>query len=220
MSKGLPRVDIEATHTGDITGAQRLGRRRLLGAGIGGAALSLLPFLSGRVQAASGATTTTEPPRRPTREDTELLLAAQRLELTIRDLYDLAITGVPDWTEAEATVMVNFRESHEEYANQFAALLGSPSGAARSEEIYQRLAEVVVTGKAEALEAGWQLESGAVATYHEMLAELQGINGAALVASIQIAEARHCTVLADLLGTDDLALLLVDEEADPIQVNG
>lgn len=59
-----------------------------------------------------------------------------------------------------------------------------------------------------------------MAAHDEILGQLQGTNGAVLIASIQMAEARHCTALAALSGATDLAQLLVDDEADALQVNG
>jgi hypothetical protein len=59
-----------------------------------------------------------------------------------------------------------------------------------------------------------------VATHLDLLAKLQGVNGAALVASIQISEARHVTALRTLAGITDEAELLVDTEADSLQGAG
>ena len=70
------------------------------------------------------------------------------------------------------------------------------------------------------LSTAYTAESGAVAMYDELLGQLQGKDGAVLVASIQMAEARHCTVLATMNGQTDLAQLLVDDEADALQANG
>ncbi|MGZ4760892.1 MAG: hypothetical protein ACXV7I_00555, partial [Ilumatobacteraceae bacterium] len=80
-------------------------RRRLLGIGLGGAAVSLLPFLSGRASAttppnstsdtavvtAAATTTTTAPPLRPSDDDVTLLGFGQSVELAARDLYDVAL---------------------------------------------------------------------------------------------------------------------------------
>ncbi|MFM2077044.1 MAG: hypothetical protein RJA49_934, partial [Actinomycetota bacterium] len=84
VSKGTPRVEIESTQSG-VEVAQRLPRRGLLAAGIGGVAVSLLPFLSGRASATTpptdASTTTTAPPKRPTDDDTALLGFALQAEL-------------------------------------------------------------------------------------------------------------------------------------------
>lgn len=220
MSKGQPRVDIEETHSGTPAGAPALGRRRLLiGAGLGGAALSLLPFMSGTALASSGGgTTTTAPPRRPTPADEELLNEAQAFELSIRDLYDVAITSI-EWGADEATVMLTFRQSHEDYATGLNGALGRNAVNRRNERLFEELKGQFGKDRESALQAAWTVTSAAVATYMQMLGELQGTNLAGRVASVQVAEARHCTVLAQLLGTEDLALLLVDEEAEVIEVD-
>ena len=83
-------MEIELTESVDHAAPQRVGRRALIGVGVGGAAVSLLPFLSGRAGATTAdGTTTTVPPRRPTATDAELLGTAQQVELTARELYDV-----------------------------------------------------------------------------------------------------------------------------------
>ena len=68
--------------------------------------------------------------------------------------------------------------------------------------------------------AAQAFESSAVATHGDVIAKLQGTDGAALLASIQIAEARFCTALADLAGDTDPVTLLVDEEAESLVGRG
>jgi hypothetical protein len=63
------------------------------------------------------------------------------------------------------------------------------------------------------LDAMYTLESTAVATYTEMLSQLQGTDGASLMASILIMEACHGTVLAYMNGSTNLDELLVVPEA-------
>lgn len=219
-------MEIEATHAG-LAGARRVGRRGLLAAGLGGASASLLPVLLGRAAATTPDdstpdenTTTTAPPKRPSEADVALLGAAQQVELTMVALYDDAIAGVTGWSDEDAVVMVAFREAHEDSAVAISALLGRQAPNARSESLYSALAPSFVGGRDDVVATAWEAESAAVATHGELLGSLQGFNGATLIAAIQMAEARHCTVLADLLGTDDPALLLVDDEADPLEVNG
>jgi hypothetical protein len=66
------------------------------------------------------------------------------------------------------------------------------------------------------LNAAYAFESTAVATHTDVLGKLQGTDGASLIASIIIVEARHGTVLAYLNGSTDLDQLLVDTEADAL----
>lgn len=202
----------------DSGAAGRVGRRALLGAGIGGAALSLLPFLSGRASA-SAEDTTTAPPKRPTDDDIALLAFAQQVELTARDLYDGAI-GIGGWTDAEAAVMVWLRESHEAFAQALSGLLGNKAPGTRSDEVYAALSSDFRRSRPVAVEAARALESTAVATHLDVLGRLRGTDAAVLVASIQIAEARHCTALAHLSGSDALSDLLVDTEAPSLVGEG
>ncbi|MEZ5272213.1 MAG: ferritin-like domain-containing protein [Ilumatobacteraceae bacterium] len=212
-------MEIEVTQAGPAAASPRIGRRHVLGAGVGGAALSLLPFLAGRAQASAGDTTTTAPPKRPTDADTALLGQAQQVELTFVDLFDTAIAAT-DWSEAEAAVMVEFREVHKEYAAALSALLGRNAPNAPSEALMSSLQAGFSGAKEGILSTAYTAESGAVAMYDELLGQLQGKDGAVLVASIQMAEARHCTVLAAMNGQTELAQLLVDDEADALQANG
>ena len=213
-------MDIEVTQTGATAGAQRVGRRHLLGAGLGGAALSLLPFLSGRARAEAAPEETTTVPKAPTSDDIALLASAQQLELTVRDLYDSAIAGVAGWSDTQAAVMVAIREAHEEFANSLSGLLGREAPGTRSDSLFDGQVGSLAGTPDEALMAAAELESGAVATHAEILGALQSFNGAELIAAIQMAEARHCTVLAHLADSRDYAVLLVDEEAASLQVNG
>ncbi|MDO8391811.1 MAG: ferritin-like domain-containing protein [Actinomycetota bacterium] len=215
-------MDIEVTEIGEKAAPQRLGRRALLGAGVGGAALSLLPLLSGRAVAAPAEgenTTTTAPPTRPTSADVALLAFAQQLELTARDLYDkaLAATG---WSAAELTVVSTFRESHEAYAQSLSGLLGADAPGAASPELLRTLGSGWAGAPGKFLAAAYELESAAVATHADLIAQLQGTDALSLIASIQIAEARHGTVLADMAGMTELPDLLVETEANSLLVQG
>ncbi|MEY2415416.1 MAG: hypothetical protein QOH53_750, partial [Ilumatobacteraceae bacterium] len=97
-------MDIDVTEPAAADGALR---RRLLGIGLGGAAVSLLPFLVGRANATTpttgpsdttAATTTTAPPKQPTGDDVSLLGFSQSVELAARNLYDVAL-GTSDFDD-------------------------------------------------------------------------------------------------------------------------
>lgn len=207
---------MQATHAASGVVPATVGRRRLLGLGLGlGAGATLLPLLSAGTAAAAAA-----PPKSPTADDVDLLAAANRLELTLREVYDDAITGVAGWTDEQAAVMVAMREAHEEFANAISGALGADAPGERSETAYAALRNAAKGTPADVLVAMWGVESAAVATHMAILGQLVGTNGAALTASIQIAEARHCTILADLAGITDRSLLLVDQEAAAIEVKG
>jgi hypothetical protein len=217
-------VEIEVTQSG-VEAERRLPRRGILAAGIGGAALSLLPFLSGRAFASAttdstpGSTTTTAPPLRPTDDDVTLLAYAQQLELTAAGLYQAAISGVAGWSDVQASVMTEMRESHLAYGNTLSGLLGKSAPGTRSEELFAAWKSKFGGSTDDVVKAAAELESAAVATYLDMLATLQGMNGASTVSSIMIAEARHGTALLELAGSTDLSELLVDTEADSLLGN-
>ena len=192
-------------------------RRRVLVAGLAGTALSLV---GGR--AASAGTTppseepeTTEPPALPTAADLELLGFAQSFELTARDLYAAALEAGAD------DPMIGFmRDQHQAYADILAGILGTNAPGTRDDGLYDELeSSFAVADVAAVAEAGYDLESTAVATHTELLRQLEGIDGAKTVASILVVEARSCTVLADLAGNGtDLDALFVND-AEPLAVS-
>jgi hypothetical protein len=198
-------------------------RRALIGAGIGGAALSLLPFLSGRAAATAtttaGTTTTTAPPLRPTDADVALLGFAQQVEITAAALYDQALAKVK-WTPEQQVVVATIRQAHVAYAQRISATLGRQAPNTKSADLFTKLSPSFTGDSTAVLTAAWKLESAAVATHLDLLAKLQGINGGALVASILVTEARHCTILADLASLSDLPSLLVDTEESSLLGNG
>jgi rubrerythrin len=213
-------VDIDVTEPAKADNALR---RRLLGIGLGGAAVSLLPFLVGRAAAttpSSGptdstpATTTTAPPKRPTSDDVTLLSFAQSVELAARDLYDdaLAAKGFDDDTRA---VIATIRESHDAYAASLSGMLGR-AAPQKADSIGTDLKSSFGGDPSSILSSAYNLESTAVATHLDILGQLQGTDGASLIASILVVEARHGTVLAYLNGATSLDELLVSTEADAL----
>ena len=198
-------------------------RRRLLGIGLGGAAVSLLPFLVGRANATTpttgpsettAATTTTAPPKRPSDNDVTLLGFAQSVELAARNLYDVAM-GTNDFDDNTRAVIATIRESHDAYAASLSAILGRLA-LQSANPVFDTLKSSFGGDKKSVLDAAYSLESTAVATHTDVLGKLQGTDGASLIASILIVEARHGTVLAYLNGSTDLDALLVDTEADAL----
>jgi hypothetical protein len=218
-------VDNEVTQTG-VEMEQRSSRRGLIAAGVGGAALSLLPFLSGRADAADttttadSTTTTTTPPKRPTDSDIPLLAAAQKAEFTAQALYGLAINRVKGWSPEQATVMTTLAGSHQAYANAFSGMLGRVAPNAADETILGKFDSSFTGSTDDVLKAAATLESALVATHLDILGQLQGVNGATQIAAIVSAEARHVTVLRDLAGSTTLSDLLVDKEAASLLGNG
>ena len=194
-------------------------RRRLLGIGLGGAAVSLLPFLPGRASAtttstSTPATTTTTPPKRPTDDDVTLLGFAQSVELAARQLYDVAL-ATKGFDDNQRAVIATIRESHDAYAAALSGMLGREAPQSVN-PIFDDLESSFGGDASAVLGAAYGFESTAVATHTDILRSLQGTDGAALIASILIVEARHGTVLAHLAGDSKLDDLLVATEADAL----
>lgn len=204
-------------------------RRALLSAGAGISGVSLLA-LTGRGFASSSsdsttttapaAPTTTSPPRRPTDADVNLLGAAQQVELTARGLYDEAINA-GGWDESgqTLTVITTIREAHEAAAQSLAGLLGNDAPGEMASQLFTSLRNDFRGGVSARLEAMYRLESAIVATHTEVLGGLVGIDGAALIAAIQSAEARHGVALADLNGQTVVSTLLVATEEPALVIS-
>jgi Ferritin-like domain len=216
-------VDIDVT---EPSAADSALRRRLLGIGLGGAAVSLLPFLVGRANAttpttgssdttpATTTTTTTAPPKQPTDDDVSLLGFSQSVELAARNLYDVAL-GTDDFDDNTRAVLATIRESHDAYAASLSAILGRLAPQIVN-PVFDSLQSSFGGDTKSVLDAAYALESTAVATHTDVLGKLQATDGASLIASILIVEARHGTVLAYMNGSTDLDELLVDNEADAL----
>ena len=186
-------------------------RRRVLTAGLAGTTLALAGWRTAH------ATTPPTPPERPTDADTEVLAALQGLELAARDLYQAAVdSGASD----EAGVLTTLRDNHEGYANGISGLIGGAAPQTADEAIFAEFeAEFATSDLTVVADAGYEFESRVVATYLEALGQIEGIDGAALAASILIVESRQCAVLADLGGHgDDFDALLVND-ASPLSLS-
>jgi hypothetical protein len=206
-------IELSDSATGATGAASRLRRRTVIGVGVGAAA-SLLPMLSARAGAATARVAGAgdpPPPQRPTDADIEVLAALQQIELSVLALYDQAI-ALSGWPAAQAAVVTTFRESHAAYAQAIGALLGGDAPGEADQALVDRFATDFGRTPTKAMEAAVELESALVATHLAALGLLEGTDGAALVASIQIAEARHTTVLAEMTDASALADLLVDSE--------
>jgi len=199
----IPKGPSRVTHTaeGDAVTSAISTRRGLLGAGLAGTALALLPGRSTR--ASTG--------ERVGEADLALLTFAQSLELTARDLYEGAIAA-----GADDPVFAFLADQHEAYAQGIASFIGEPANTADDTVFGELESAFAVSDRTPVATAGYDLESAAVATHTELLARLESVDGAKLIASMLAMEARHCVVLADLSGRgDDLNVLLVNS-ADPI----
>jgi len=200
--------------------------RRVLAAALSGAALSLLPILGGRASAKAGTTATTPPsgngttngsiattaastagvdettataqPKRPTPEDVDLLGFAQTVELSAVSLYGHALeTG--DFQPLESAMLNTVRQAHLAYGQSLSGLLGRDAPNHRNESMYTEL-EADFSGDAKSIiTAAAALEDTLVATHTALVGQLIGLDGANLVASILIVEARQATVLKNEL---------------------
>lgn len=201
-------------------------RRRLLAAGFSGTALSLLGSRAvsaspdtttptgdeGSGPPESAATTTTEPPQRPTPDDVPLLQFAESFELAARDLYQAAIDA-----GAEEETLPALRDNHQAAASILKGMLGTQSASSRSDDVFDRFERDFSTTDIPALATvGYELESTAVATHTELVGELVGIDGAHLIASILVVEARQAVVMADLGGRGDDFDALFENDAQPL----
>jgi Ferritin-like domain len=221
-------VDLEQT---DSAPPGTLARRRLLRAGVGGAALSLLPMLARHASAttpdtapgntepapvdAEPASTTTAPPQRPTADDIPLLTFAQSVEMVAVERYTAAIAAA-EWSSDEAVVLGTIREGHLGYVNALAGMLGR-DGITQPEPAVEAEIPEFGTSAAAILAAAGAFESVAVATNLELIGELQGTSPAALLAAVVSVEARNGTALASLAGNTSIDGLLVTGDAVPLR---
>lgn len=146
---------------------------------------------------------TTTPPRRPTEADVALLAYAQSVECTARDLYRQAIdAGAGDEHLAS---LVAIAAHHDAYAQAISAVIGKSAPQERDENLF-RSASAQFRGNTNQMAlAAHELENTLVVTHQSLLAELDGIEGSALIASILITEARHATALAAIAGLSPIA---------------
>jgi hypothetical protein len=172
-------------------------RRRLLA---GGAAAAAIAVVGGRAASAA--------PSVLSDAELGLLKFAQRLELTARDLYDLAMESGLDDPLLEA-----MSEQHEAYAQGIAGLSGL-SADSRNDDLFNELSDSFVGSGA--LQSAYDLESAAVATHIQLLDLISDADAAGLIASIISAESRHCVVLADVLGRGSELGATLGNDATPI----
>lgn len=193
------------TAPGDHAPQIHTSRRSLLSAGFGAGILATaLSTLTGRSASALEASSGIE-------DDRELMKLAMALELTARDLYDVAAAA-----GADATVARAMREQHESYAQALAGVSGASANTHIEAVFAQFQRRFASSDTAAVARVAYELESAAVATHTELLGLLSEASSARLIASIISVEARHCAVLANLSGQgDDLDALIVNS-ADPI----
>ena len=176
--------------------ASGLSRRRVVGAGLGGAALALG---ADRIAAAQ---TTPTPPLAPTGTDRDLLTFAMSVELAARDLYREALSAGAEVGDPNLFDVI--ANNHEQYATVLAGELGRSAGDARDQALYDDWSAQFDTNDLATLgQDAYDFENVLVATHTELIGVLVGLHAAEIIASIVTVEARHCAVLADVAGVAD-----------------
>ena len=153
-------------------------------------------------------------PVRPTAADTELLASAQATALAVRDLYQAAVAAGAGGEHVAC--LVSIAAHHDAYAQSISSLIGRAAPQSRDSKVFSsNKADFGSDTMATAL-AAHALENSLVAAHTELVGELVGTEGAALIASMVIIEARHVVALAAIAGKsaiDDTDLFLVTPEA-------
>ena len=128
--------------------------------------------------------------------DKALLVVAQSAELAVHDLYLNAIAKA-GFSGDELATMQLFADHHLAYAQAIGGLLGSDAPFERDDAIYQQFVGTTSSG-ATAARTLQTLENTLAATHTDILSRIEGTNGAELVASIIVVEARHAAVFGTL----------------------
>lgn len=191
---------------------QRAVPRRAALTGLAGVVGALLPSMKAAAQEettttadAAGEettvpqTTTTAPPRRPTDDDRELLAFANTFELAAAELYGMLL-DVEGLDEDSTALVAAFADHHRQYAEAIAGLIGSDAPNAPNEAIVRSMRSVFTGDQESVLQAAFELETAAASTHLDLLGQLEGSDGAALLASILPIEARQANVVGEMIG--------------------
>ena len=163
----------------------------------------------GSTPATDAAPSTTAPPKKPTASDVALLGFAQSIELAAAQLYSQAVPVLGE--ELQPTVAV-FRRHHQAYGEQIGALLGRRAPGVANQTLVSELTPAFgARSETAVLRAAHELENSLAASYTQLLGELKGTDGVALIASIQPIEARQAVVLGQAIGAAPTELMPVLE---------
>ena len=155
-------------------------------------------------------------PVRPTEADTELLASAQASALATRDLYQAAVAAGVGGDHTASFVAI--AAHHDAYAQAISSLIGRAAPQARDNGIFSANKSDFESDTTAAALAAHALENSLVSAHTELIGELEGTEGAALIASMVVIESRHVVALATIAGKspiDDIDLFLVTPEAAP-----
>lgn len=156
-----------------------------------------------------------ERPGVPTAADQQLLRQVIDFELAAAELYAAAVENATDDLAVAIGVMSS---NHQAYAQRIAGTSGMSAGTADPAIVEEFLPGF--TGSAEEFfESAHRLEQTAVATHTSLISRYQSSHAISLTASIAVVEARQATVLADLLGVDDLDVIF-GNDATPLEISG
>jgi hypothetical protein len=211
--KDLSPVDLETA--APATGT--MSRRRLVaGAGLAGLAGAL--FVDRRVFAAvDDPAQTDERPNVPTDADSAVLDLVIGFELAVSELYRRKLEAGTG-SDALADAVGVMAENHQAYAQAIAGATGLSAGEANP-SLVAALRNGFEGSDEEFFAAAHEVEQAAVSTHTDALGNYESNEAILVTASILIAEARHATVLADLLGVDDLDVLFGNEQG-PLSLTG
>ncbi len=148
-------------------------------------------------------TTTTLPPLKPQPTDVVFLSFAQSIELAAVQIYGLALAR-SIFSDNTALVGRTFQSHHNEHGQAFAGMAGKTATGAANQSLLSAYTPKIQAAATEAdlLAVALEVEMALAATYTAALAQILGINPAALTASMQPIEARHAVVLSQALHLD------------------
>jgi hypothetical protein len=208
-------VDLETAEPATEPVAGVVARRSLLtsaaAAGIAGLAAALVVDRSAFARAGVD-----ERPNVPTESDQVVLAQVIGFELAASELYRLtADSGVSDDLAAAVGVMA---ENHQAYAQAIAGKTGLNADAING-DVFEAFKAGFAGSEQEFLAAAHELEQTAVSTHTAVIGEYESVEAIAVTASILVVEARHATVLADVLGVGDLDVLF-GNDAPALSLSG
>jgi len=200
-----------------------LSRRSLVTAGgaaaLGGLAAALL--IDRTALAVEDDDEGSDRPNVPTDADAALLQQAIGLELAASELYRAKLEAdgaeIVDPTAAQdddasdepitlSAVIGVMAENHQAFAQAISGATGLGAGESNADVVDANLAGFSGSDE-EFFATAHALEQTASATHTALIAEYESDDAITITASIAITEARHATVLADLLGVADLGVL-------------
>lgn len=151
-----------------------------------------------------------ERPNVPTGDDKEILSAVIGIENAISGLYRARLdSGVPDELAGVVGVMA---ENHQAYAQAVSGATGLSAQDSDNTDLFDAFEDAFTGSADDFFAAAHQIEQTAVATHISLISDYESDTAIRLTASILAVEARHATVLADLLGVSDFDIIFGNEQ--------